>query len=301
MSAAIPAGSGPRFGVIEAGGTKFVLAVGTADGTVLATHRLPTTTPAETLGAAKAWLREQGPLAAIGIGSFGPVELVPGDPRWGWITDTPKPGWSDCDIAGHFARAFGVPIGFDTDVNAAALGEHLFGTGGAGASLAYVTVGTGIGGGLVIAGEPVHGAAHPEMGHIFPRRAAGDEAFPGVCPFHGDCLEGLASGPAIIARWGVSLDRLGPGHEAPAIVADYLAQLCHALFAITAVETVVLGGGVMQAPGLLDRVRERTDALGNGYLPGRLRHRIVAPRLGALSAIKGCLALAHRALTASTR
>jgi fructokinase len=139
------------------------------------------------------------------------------------------------------------------------------------------------------------------MGHIFPRRAAGDEAFPGVCPFHGDCLEGLASGPAIIARWGASLDRPGAGDEAPAIVADYLAQLCHALFAITAVETVVLGGGVMQASGLLDRVRERTDALGNGYLPGRLRQSIVAPRLGALSAIKGCLALAHRALTASTR
>jgi len=145
----------PLYGAVEAGGTKFVLAVGTAGGEVVASHRLPTTTPAETLAAASAWFAAQPQLAAIGVGSFGPVDLAEGSPQWGHITRTPKPGWSDCDIAGHFARTCAVPIGFDTDVNAAALGEYLHGAGTAGEDLAYVTVGTGIGGGLVIGGRPV--------------------------------------------------------------------------------------------------------------------------------------------------
>lgn len=295
----IPAGDGPLLGAVEAGGTKFVLAVGTASGNVLASHRLPTTTPAETLAAAANWFGAQPPLAAIGIGSFGPAVLDPASPRYGHITDTPKPGWSDCDIAGHFARRFGVPIGFDTDVNGAALGEYLHGAGKAGQSLAYVTVGTGIGGGLVIGGEPVHGAAHPEMGHLFPRRPAGDTSFAGICPFHGDCLEGLASGPAIKARWGASLDQLPAGHEAHAIVADYLAQLCHTLFALTAVETIVLGGGVSQAPGLVERVRRRSAELSAGYLPGGKRHAVVAPGLGQNAGIVGALVLAARAIAQS--
>ena len=290
-------GKGPLLGAIEGGGTKFVLAIGTADGTVLATHRLPTTTPDETLAAASAWFAGQPPVAALGLASFGPVELDTASPRWGFITDTPKPGWSGCDIAGHFSRTLGVPLAFETDVNAAALGECHASDARAcePASLAYVTVGTGIGGGLVIAGEPVHGAAHPEMGHIIPRRPADDAEFGGICPFHGDCLEGLASGSAIKARWGASLDRLPDDHPAWGVVADYLAQLCHALFAITAVPTIVLGGGVMQAPGLIERVRARAADLSNGYLPGGPRHHIRAPAHGPLSAIKGALILAERA------
>lgn len=287
-------GEPPLLGAVEAGGTKFVIAVGDAAGTIHATYRLPTTTPAETLAAATAWFAAQPPLAAIGVGSFGPVELDPASPNWGRITDTPKPGWSNCDIAGHFARSLGVPVGFDTDVNAAALGEYRHRA--ARQDLCYVTIGTGVGGGLVINGQPVHGAAHPEMGHVFPRRHPADAGFAGTCPFHGDCLEGLASGPAIIARWGTSLDRLPPDHPAHAIIAFYLAQLCHSLFAITAVETVVLGGGVMHTPGLLERVTAATAELGNGYLPGASRHRIEPPAIDGASALVGALALADRAL-----
>ena len=178
-------------------------------------------------------------------------------------------------------------------VNGAALAEATYGAGGT--SLAYITVGTGIGVGLVTGGRTVHGAGHPEMGHIFPRRDREDFDFPGHCPFHGDCMEGLASGPAILARWGAMLSDLPPGHPAHTYVAGYLAQLCHTAFATVAVETIVLGGGVMQTPGLLDAVRERTFALGAEYLPGRSRQQIVAPKLGQESGISGALQLAARA------
>lgn len=279
-------------GAIEAGGTKFVLAVGTSPTDIVARHVIPTQSPGETLPEAARWLAAQGPIAALGLASFGPLDLDRASPTWGHITNTPKPGWRDCDIAGHFADALGCPVGFDTDVNAAALAEYRFGAGQRATSLAYVTVGTGIGGGLVIHGQPVHGAGHPEMGHILPRRPAQDRDFAGICPHHGDCLEGLASGPAIAARWGKSLSELPPGHEAHGIVADYLAQLCHALFATVSAEVIVLGGGVMQTPGLLASVRQRALALDANYLPGRSRCRIEAPGLGTESGIAGAIALA---------
>jgi len=284
-------------GAIEAGGTKFVLAVGHAPDAIVARHVIPTRSPAETLAQATAWFARQEPLAAIGIASFGPVDLDPASPRWGHILATPKPGWARCDLAGHFARAFAVPIGLDTDVNGAALAEARLGVGRGTSSLAYVTVGTGIGGGLVIDGVPVHGIAHPEMGHLYPRRAAGDD-FPGICPHHGDCLEGLVSGPAIEARWGASLSHLRPSRPAQAIVAGYLAQLCHSIFAISAAQTVVLGGGVMKAPGLLEAVRDEAARLDNGYLPGTGRHRIEAPALGENSGVHGALLLAETARAA---
>ena len=182
------------------------------------------------------------------------------------------------------------------DLQAAVNPDYVSVTYGAGGtSLAYITVGTGIGVGLVTGGRTVHGAGHPEMGHIFPRRDREDFDFPGHCPFHGDCMEGLASGPAILARWGAMLSDLPPGHPAHTYVAGYLAQLCHTAFATVAVETIVLGGGVMQTPGLLDAVRERTFALGAEYLPGRSRQQIVAPKLGQESGISGALQLAARA------
>lgn len=287
--------SKPRLGGIEAGGTKFVLAVGSARGAIEARHTIPTRAPDETLAEAADWLAAQGPLAALGIASFGPVELDPRAPNWGHITATPKPAWSGCDIAGFLGGHLAVPVAFETDVNAAALAEY-HAAGGKVASLAYITVGTGVGGGLVIGGKPVHGAAHPEMGHIFPRRPAGDTGFGGVCPFHGDCVEGLASGPAIIARWGCPLSELPPDHEAHALVAGYLAELCHGLFAAVAVETVVLGGGVMQTPGLLERVRDRTRELDRGYLPGGDRHAVRAPSLGSDAGIRGALLLAESML-----
>ena len=292
----------PLLGAIEAGGTKFVLAVGHSQGDgpdeVLASHTIPTASPQETLETAADWLEQQGAIASLGIASFGPADLQSGSPTWGHITNTPKPGWSNYDLAGYFGRRFGVPIGFETDVNAAALAEFAAAGPDEGSSLVYVTVGTGIGGGLVIAGKAVHGAAHPEMGHLFPRRDRSDNGFPGTCPFHGDCLEGLASGPAIIARWGASLSKLGPDHEAHMIVAGYLAQLCHTVFAATATETIVLGGGVMKAPDLLDRVLQLVAQIDAGYLPGRTRQVIRAPRLGIEAGVRGALLLAANSLAA---
>ncbi|WP_369025720.1 ROK family protein [Qipengyuania sp. RANM35] len=285
----------PLYGAIEAGGTKFVLGTGTSPTNLTARHTIATRTPAETLSEAAAWFHNQGRLSAIGIATFGPAVVDPKDGRWGRITNTPKPGWADCDLAGFFGREFGVPIGFDTDVNGAALAESRFGAGEDANSLAYVTVGTGIGGGLVIDGKAVHGAAHPEMGHIFPRRHESDAAFEGVCPTHGDCLEGLASGPAILRRWGKSLSELPDDHEAHAVIAHYLAHLCHTIFAMSSAEVIVLGGGVMNAPGLLDRVRAKERELDRGYLPAAAIHRVVKPSLGDDAGIIGALCLAMEA------
>lgn len=284
----------PLLGAIEAGGTKFVLAAGHSPAGPLVTHAIPTTTPQETLAAAADWFEAQGQFKAFGIASFGPVDLDRNSATWGHITATPKPGWSNCDIAGYFARRFHAPVGFDTDVNAAALAEFAH-VGPEASSLAYITVGTGIGGGLVIDGRAVHGSAHPEMGHLFPRRAAGDSDFAGICPFHGDCLEGLASGPAIKARWGASLSELPVNHAAHETVAGYLAQLCQTLFAVLAVETIVLGGGVMQTPGLLERIIRRTAQIDAGYLPGRSRQTIRGPALGTESGMRGAMMLARAA------
>ncbi|RNJ62178.1 MAG: ROK family protein [Porphyrobacter sp. IPPAS B-1204] len=284
-------------GAIEAGGTKFVLAVGPSPDRIIARHTIPTRDPATTLAEAAEWLAGQGGCAALGIGSFGPVDLDPRSPRFGFITNTPKPGWADCDIAGYLGQALGVPTGFDTDVNAAALAE-LAAAGGGEGGLAYLTIGTGIGGGLVIGGKPVHGIAHPEMGHIYPRRHRDDIDFAGICPAHGDCLEGLASGPAIIARWGVSLSQLPADHPGHAIIADYIAQACHTLFASVAVKEVVIGGGVANTPGLIERVAHRARELDAGYLPGGARHAIIRPRLGSDAGITGAMMLAEAAAKA---
>ena len=285
-----------RLAAIEAGGTKFALVVGDDRGRIVDRHAVPTRDPVATLSEVASWFEARGTFAAVGIASFGPAEIDPASPRWGHILNTPKPGWAGCDIAGFFADRFGVPIGFDTDVNGAALGEYRLGAGFGKASLAYVTVGTGIGGGLVVGGKPLHGAGHPEMGHLFPRRSRQDHAYPGNCPIHGDCLEGLASGPAILARWHRSLSELPETHEAHALVADYLAQLCHTVFAITAAETIVLGGGVMKAPWLVQRVQERARLLDNGYWPGAARLSISSPVLRDDSGVIGALFLATHAL-----
>jgi fructokinase len=282
-------------GGIEAGGTKFVLAIGPSPQEITARHTIPTRDPAITLPEAADWFAGHGVIRSLGIGSFGPVELDASSPRWGFITNTPKPGWAECDLAGFFMDRLGVPVGFDTDVNAAAMAEYAA-SGRAGGGLAYLTIGTGIGGGLVLDGRPVHGIAHPEMGHIYPRRSAGDHDFPGICPHHGDCLEGLASGPAIAARWGASLSDLPADHAAHGIIADYIAQACHMLFASAAVGEIVIGGGVANTPGLVERVAARAQELDAGYLPGGQRHRIIRPRLGSDAGITGALMLAESAL-----
>lgn len=282
-------------GAIEAGGTKFVLAVGPSPHQISARHAIPTRDPAITLPEAAAWFEAQGGITALGIGSFGPVDLDQRSPGWGRITNTPKAGWADCNIAGYFIDRLGVPAGFDTDVNAAALAEYDAAQGQGCGSLAYLTIGTGIGGGLVLDGRPVHGIAHPEIGHIYPRRHPLDAEFAGICPHHGDCLEGLASGPAIAARWGASLSQLPAEHPGHAIIADYVAQACHTLFAVLSAERVVIGGGVTKTAGLVERIAVRTAELGAGYLPGGARHRVQRPQLGEDAGITGALMLAATA------
>ncbi|WP_245804478.1 ROK family protein [Erythrobacter tepidarius] len=291
--------AGAMLGAIEAGGTKFVLAVGPSPDRITARTEIPTRDPATTLAAAARWFAAKGPVTRLGIASFGPVDRDPASFGWGRITKTPKPGWVDCDIAGYFMDRLGVPVAFDTDVNAAALAEYAAAQGEGCRSLAYLTIGTGIGGGLVLDGRPVHGIAHPEMGHIYPRRHPLDHDFAGICPHHGACLEGLASGPAVKARWGASLSELAADHPAHAIIADYIAQACHILFAVLSVERVVIGGGVAKTSGLVERIAARTAQLDAGYLPGGARHRVMAPRLGGDAGITGALMLAAAAKPSS--
>jgi fructokinase len=287
-------------GCIEAGGTKFVLGIVTGAGEVLAEQRIPTTLPEETLSAAIGWLRgavrEHGALSAIGIASFGPAGVDRSRSDWGHITSTPKQGWRDTDMAGPFAHAFGLPVGFDTDVNGAAMAEARWGVAQGERVAVYVTLGTGIGGGVVIDGWPLHGRTHPEMGHIPVHRDPADGGFAGVCPYHGDCLEGLASGPAIQARWGASLSELPSGHPGHAIIGGYVAQLCVALEAMLAPGRIMVGGGVARTSGLIERIRDEARARAAGYFSGfDPAHIIVPPGLGERSGLFGALALALEA------
>jgi fructokinase len=294
----------PFCAAIEAGGTKFVAACGSGPDDLRATVTIPTTTPLETLSRCADWLasrqQEFGPFAALGIGTFGPAGVHWGQADWGFITTTPKPNWQHTDVAGYFARALGIPVAFDTDVNAAALGECLWGAGRGCRSVLYLTIGTGIGGGFVLDGKPLHGALHPEMGHIRTRHAP-DDTFQGHCPWHADCLEGMASGPAIAARWGSPADKLPPDHRAWDTEAHYLAEACTGFLCTLSPERIILGGGVMQVPGLLDKVREGMTARLAGYLQhplytSKLGTAICAPGLGSRSGILGAIALAHRLL-----
>lgn len=292
--------SEPLFGCIEAGGTKFVLGVSRAPDQVLRTLRIPTTTPRETIDAALAFFgkaeEEVGAFTAFGVASFGPVDLDRRSPAWGRITDTPKPGWSNTDLAGVFGRRFNCPVGFDTDVNGAVLAESLWGACVGSDVAIYVTVGTGIGGGALVEERPLHGARHPEMGHMRPSRHPLDRDFAGTCPFHRDCLEGLASGPAIQARWGCSLSELPSGHEAHDIIASYLAQLVVTQQALLSPRRIVLGGGVMSTPGLIERIHAEAERLAGGYFGTHdYATLVVPPDLGDRAGLLGALALAQRA------
>ncbi len=284
------------FGGIEAGGTKFVLGIGSGPDAIIARTSIPTTTPAQTIGASIDWFRQQQAVSALGIASFGPVQLDRTAANWGHITKTTKPGWSDTDFARAMGDALGVPVGFDTDVNGAALGEARWGAAQGCGTAVYITIGTGIGGGAVVNGSPLHGLGHPEMGHVLPQLHPDDSGFAGICPFHGRCYEGLVSGPAIKARWGASLSELAPDHPAHAIVGWYLGQLATALQAILAPDRIILGGGVMKTPGLIDRVRTSARALGSDYFPGDLARIIVPTGLGEQSGLAGAFVLAEAAL-----
>jgi len=274
------------FGGIEAGGSKWKCAVGTGPDDLRAVSTIATATADETLGEAVAFFDREGPVDAIGIGSFGPVDLARGV-----ITTTPKPGWAHTDVSGEMGRRLGVPVAFDTDVNAAALGEHRWGALQGLDVCCYVTVGTGIGGGILVGGTPVHGLQHPEVGHLRIPHDRDEDPFPGVCPFHGDCWEGLASGPAMEARWGRPADEVAD--DAPwALEARYLALGVLALMAVVSPQRIVVGGGVLNRRGLLELVQRQLDQLVSGYVAVP---ELVPPALGARAGVLGALALAESA------
>jgi fructokinase len=290
------------WGGIEAGGTKFVCAVGTGPDDVRAEVRFPTTSPQETIGRAIEFFRQQQeePLAAVGIASFGPVDPDPRSPTFGTVTTTPKPGWAHTDFAGAVRRALDLPVGFDTDVNVAALGEHRWGAAQGLDTFVYLTIGTGIGGGGMVNGNLIHGLVHPEMGHVRIPHDWDRDPFGGVCPYHGDCLEGLATGPALEARWGQRGETLPADHPAWALEAEYLALGLVNIICILSPQRVILGGGVMEQRHLFPLVRRNVQTFLNGYLQApaildRIDGYIVPPALGSRSGVLGAIALAQQA------
>lgn len=290
----------PLYGCIEAGGTKFVAALAYGPDEIIETTRVETTTPDETIDTVINWLRSaaarHGALSAVGIASFGPLELDRAAPNWGYITRTPKLGWNNTNFAARVGAALGVPVGFDTDVNGAALAESRWGAGRGQKVCIYVTIGTGIGGGAIVDGKIVHGLSHPEMGHMRLARHADDVDFAGSCSVHGDCLEGLASGPAIKARWGATLSEFPSDHPAHIIIAYYIAQMVVNLQSVLEPGRIILGGGVTATPALLARIRTDVMRLGAGYFRGDALDVVVAPGLGERSGLLGGLALAMDAV-----
>jgi fructokinase len=289
------------YALVEAGGTKFVCAVADEQNQLIATERIETQDPLPTLSAAREFfanLASDGhSFAAGGIASFGPIDLDAASPTYGQIRRTPKPGWSGIDIRAALPSI--TPIGLDTDVNAAGLAEALWGAGVGHATVAYATIGTGIGVGIVRDGVVLAGATHSEIGHIPVKRDRIADPFEGCCPYHGDCLEGLACGPAIKKRWGLDLLLLPPHHPAFDIQANYIAQLCVSLIYSFAPHVIILGGGVMQTPGLLSKIRHYTVRLLGNYWTaashqGDLRNYLVPPALDN-SGLRGALALAAAA------
>ncbi|HTC38726.1 MAG TPA: ROK family protein [Steroidobacteraceae bacterium] len=292
-------GQARLFGAVEAGGTKFVCAIADESGAIHAESRFPTADPDTTLARVRDFFKSRcaaGALHAIGVACFGPVILQRQAANYGFIGKTPKVGWSNTDVAAMLAREFSCPVGFDTDVNAAALAEHRWGAGRDTPNLVYVTVGTGIGAGVLIQGAALHGLMHPKIGHIHTRRHELDADFAGVCPFHGDCLEGLASGPAILARTGAELQHLDAAHVQWQIEADYLGQLCAQLVLTLSPQRIIMGGGVM-AESLFPLVRRRTLHWLGGYVDRReilddIEGYILAPALGGRAGVLGALCLA---------
>jgi fructokinase len=295
----------PLYGAIEAGGTKFVCAIGTGPDDLRAQDRFSTTTPEETISRSIAFFEKHArdlPLAGIGIGSFGPLDPEPGSPTYGYITSTPKPGWAGTDFAGTMQRALHVPVSFDTDVNAAALGEHLWGAARGLATFVYITVGTGWGGGGLVNGSLMHGLLHPEMGHMRIPHDRVRDPYAGACPYHGDCLEGLAAGPALQARWGERAERLPADHPAWPLEAHYLALSLVNLICILSPQRIIMGGGVMAQAHIFPMIRNEVQELLNGYVQAkeilkRIDQYIVPPKLGAQAGILGALALARAART----
>ena len=286
------------YGGVETGGTWCVCALGTGPEEIRAHEQFPTTTPEETLERIVAFFRAQPAPAAIGIGSFGPIDPNPASPTWGYVTTTPKPGWQRTPVAPVVRDELGVPVVFDTDTSAAAMGEQRWGAGRGDASLCYLTVGTGIGAGFVLDGHPLRGLVHPEAGHIRIPHDHRRDPFPGACPVHGDCWEGLASGTAMAERWNQPAEKLPDDHAAWSLEAEYLALGILSIVCIASPHRVIAGGGVMGHPHLIEAVRDRLRALIAGYLDTpmlgeHINDYLVPPKLGDNAGVLGALALAQ--------
>lgn len=288
-------------GGIEAGGTKFVCAIGTGPNDIRAEARFPTTTPNETIQQVIDFFKAREPVAAIGIASFGPVDPDPNSATFGYITTTPKPHWAQTDLAGPIGHTFNVPIGFDTDVNGAALGEHRWGAAQGLDTFVYLTIGTGLGGGGMVGGQLMHGLMHPEMGHMIMPRDPEVDSYGGSCPFHQNCWEGLAAGPSIEQRWGQKAETLPPDHAAWDLEAHYLALGLHNIICIMSPQRIIMGGGVMAQQHLFPKVRQKVVTSLSGYLQSpsiseAIDTYIVPPELGNQAGVLGAFALAQMAL-----
>lgn len=288
------------YGGIEAGGTKFVCGIGNPQGEVVDKLVIPTTAPKETLSKVVnyfAQVQSEHRLHGIGLASFGPLDLNPTSDTYGFITSTPKRKWQHVNIKGDLEKALNCEIPFDTDVNAAALAEHKWGAGINKNNVVYITVGTGIGGGALVNGQLLHGLLHPEMGHM---RLGGNNAeseFTGICPFHEHCLEGLASGPAIKAQWGIPAEKLPDDHPAWEMEAKYLAEGITNIILILSPEIIILGGGVMQQKKLFPKIHKHVQALLNNYIQKpeiveNIEDYIVPAKLGRHAGLLGAIALA---------
>jgi len=289
------------YGGIEAGGTKFVCVIGTGPDDIRAETVFPTTTPEETIGEAVDFFNGYSgtdPLLAIGVASFGPLNLDSSTPEYGYITRTPKPGWEHTNMLGIVKSALDLPVSIDTDVNGAALAEYLWGAGKGTDSLVYITIGTGIGGGGMVNGGLMHGLVHPEMGHIRIPHDFEKDPFRGCCPYHGDCLEGLASGKAVELRWGKRGEELPEDHPAWELEARYLALGISNIIYTLSPARIITGGGLMKNLSLITKVRAKTAEYLNGYINSTcvmddIDNYIVLPKLGDFSGVLGAIALAR--------
>ncbi len=285
-------------GALEAGGTKMVCAVGNEKGEIFEQVSIPTQTPEITIPKLTAYYKEKK-IDALGIGCFGPIDPDKGSKTYGYITSTPKPHWGNYHIVGAFEDALMCPVGFDTDVNGSVLGEVTFGQAKGKNCVIYITIGTGVGAGIYIEGKLLHGMLHPEAGHVLIRKR-GDDAYEGKCPYHKECLEGLAAGPAIEERWGVSAKELGDRKEVWELEAYYIAQALTNYILTLSPEMIILGGGVMHQEQLFPLIRVKVKEMLNGYLKTDeledMEHYIVPASLHDDQGILGCFELARRAL-----
>jgi fructokinase len=294
------------FGGIEGGGTKFICAVGTSPDDIRRETRIPTTTPEETLGQAVSFFQEAiqdfGSLSALGVATFGPVDPNPASASYGFILPTPKPGWSNADVLGMLRSAFDIPIAFDVDVNGAALGEWTWGAAQGLDTFIYLTIGTGIGGGAMVNGKLLHGLLCPEMGHIMISHNKEHDPFEGTCPFHNDCFEGLASGPAMEKRWGQKAETLPLDHPAWELEAHYVALALVNYITTLSPQRIIIGGGVGGREDLLPVIRKNVQTILNNYVQSsaiteNIDDYIVPPGLGGRSGMLGAIALAKNAIT----